>query len=173
MLTLLLPQHEFPAASGHVRDGRLYGRGACDAKGPPAAFLSALARIAASGRPPERTVVLAGVIDEEHRYRGVTHLLGPDGETDTTGDGSDRSAARCAGAVVGEPTSLALVVAHKGVMRCRIVATGPSGHSSLPEGRVNPVETATRRRLRPPRAGRGNRRRFLRRGRPCPDCPWA
>lgn len=128
--------------TAHVRDGRLYGRGACDAKGPLAAFLSALARITASGRPPERSVVLAGVIDEEHRYRGVTHLLGPEGGTDTTGDGSDRFAARCTGAVVGEPTSLALVVAHKGVMRCRIVATGPGGHSSLPEGRVNPVETA-------------------------------
>ncbi len=33
------------------------------------------------------------------------------------------------------------MVAHKGVVRCRIVAKGPGGHSSLPEGRVNPIET--------------------------------
>jgi len=127
--------------AAHIRDGRLYGRGACDAKGSLAAFLSAPARIAASGHPPERTVVLAGAVDEEHRYRGVTHLLGADAGTNPTGDGGEGFAARCAGAVVGEPTSLALVVAHKGVMRCRIVAKGPGGHSSLPEGRVNPIET--------------------------------
>ncbi|MFC9427698.1 M20 family metallopeptidase [Streptomyces sp. NPDC056987] len=127
--------------TAHIRDGRLYGRGACDAKGPLAAFLSALARIAASGHPAERTVVLAGAIDEEHRYQGVTHLLGTGAETNPTGDGGEGFAARCVGAVVGEPTGLALVVAHKGVMRCRIVAQGPGGHSSLPEGRINPVET--------------------------------
>ncbi|MFF8286914.1 M20 family metallopeptidase [Streptomyces albus] len=127
--------------TARIHDGRLYGRGACDAKGSLAAFLSALARIAASGRPPERTVVLAGAVDEEHRYRGVTHLLGTEPGAEVAGDGSAQFGARCVGSVVGEPTGLALVVAHKGVMRCRILATGPGGHSSLPEGRVNPVET--------------------------------
>jgi acetylornithine deacetylase len=131
--------------TAEIRDGRLYGRGACDAKGPLAAFMSALARIAASGRPPERTVVLVGAIDEEHRYQGVTHLLGDGpaqpGESPAAEGGFGRVGPRPVGAIVGEPTSLALVVAHKGCMRCRIVARGPGGHSSLPDGRVNPVET--------------------------------
>ncbi|MEU5838756.1 M20 family metallopeptidase [Streptomyces diacarni] len=127
--------------TAQVRDGRLYGRGACDAKGPLAAFLSALARIAASGHPPERTVVLVGAIDEEHRYQGVTHLLAREAGGSAAHEGGSRIGPRPVGAVVGEPTSLCLVVAHKGVMRCRIAATGPGGHSSLPQGRVNPVET--------------------------------
>jgi len=77
--------------AGDVHDGRLYGRGACDAKGPLTAFLLAVAELAA-GPPPPRTVVLAAVADEEHRYRGVLSLL----------DGLSRVDA----AVVGEPTGL-------------------------------------------------------------------
>lgn len=116
------------------RDGdRIYGRGACDAKGSLAAFLTALATLVSDEHPPRRGVVLAGVIDEEHRYRGVSDLL-------------DRGllrdpGAELTGAIVGEPTELSLVVAHKGCMRCRITATGPGGHSSLPWGAVNPIET--------------------------------
>jgi acetylornithine deacetylase len=60
--------------AGEVRGGRLYGRGACDAKGSLAAFMLAAAELA-NDRPPPYTVVLAGVVDEEHLYRGVLNLL--------------------------------------------------------------------------------------------------
>ncbi|MBZ3904103.1 MULTISPECIES: M20/M25/M40 family metallo-hydrolase [Streptomyces] len=111
---------------GEVGDGRLYGRGACDAKGPLAAFLLAVAELAA-GEPPPRTVVLAGVCDEEHAYRGVLGLL-------------DTLRGRVVvGAVVGEPTALVPAVAHKGVVRYTVRTTGRAGHSSRPEEAVNAI----------------------------------
>ncbi|MGH3098559.1 MAG: M20/M25/M40 family metallo-hydrolase [Streptosporangiales bacterium] len=110
-----------------VDEERLYGRGSCDAKASLAAFMLALERLV-SGGPRPNTVVLAAVVDEEHRYRGVTALR----EHGLAFDG----------AIVGEPTSLRMVVAHKGCMRCRITASGAGGHSSEPWGKVNAIELA-------------------------------
>src|SRR5512135_1536716 len=50
------------------RNGRLFGRGACDTKGSVAAMVVALSELAQSGqRPGETEVIFAGLIDEEHR----------------------------------------------------------------------------------------------------------
>jgi len=107
-----------------IRDGRLYGRGACDAKGPLAAFMLALAALAAGER--QRTVILAAVSDEEHAYRGVTHLL-------------DELPMSIHGAIVGEPTGLLPVIAHKGVVRYTVRALGKAAHSSRPADGVNAI----------------------------------
>lgn len=122
---------EVPSAT--VADGRVVGRGACDAKGPLAVMLASLARLVRSG-VPHPTVRLAGVVDEEHHFRGVLHLL----------DRLDAHLADCRGAVVGEPTQLEVVTAHKGVMRCRVEADGPGGHSSLGHTAVNPIVSVAR-----------------------------
>ncbi len=111
---------------GETRDGRLYGRGACDAKGPLAAFMLAAAELARGG-PPPLTLVLAGVCDEEHAYRGVLHLL------ETLADRP------VVGALVGEPTGLVPATAHKGVVRYTVRTTGRPGHSSRPEEAVNAI----------------------------------
>ncbi|GAA2456308.1 acetylornithine deacetylase [Actinomadura vinacea] len=116
-----------------VKDGLLYGRGSCDAKGPLAVFMTAMAALARGG-PRPYTVVLAGVVDEEHVYRGVQAMRR---------EFAERGVAPI-GAVVGEPTSLRMVTAHKGCMRCRITARGPGGHSSEPWGKTNPITTAAR-----------------------------
>ncbi|TMR00829.1 M20 family metallopeptidase [Actinomadura soli] len=121
--------------AGTIRDGRLYGRGACDAKGPLAAFMLAtaeLAAAAAAGEPPPFGVVLAGVMDEEHAYRGVLGLI------------SDLEGRRIAGAVVGEPTDLAAAVAHKGCVRYTVRTLGTAGHSSRPDEAVNAVTLMAR-----------------------------
>jgi acetylornithine deacetylase len=114
-----------------VRDGRMYGRGTCDAKGSLAAFLLALAELAA-GEPPPVSVALAATADEEHHYRGVLAML-------------DEFAARgidCVGAIVGEPTGLAMATAHRGVVRLTVRVQGRSGHTSRPEEALNAIALA-------------------------------
>ncbi|MET9913731.1 M20/M25/M40 family metallo-hydrolase [Streptomyces sp. NPDC006476] len=115
-----------PPYDGEVRGGRLYGRGACDAKGSLAAFMLAAAELA-RGERPLHTVVLAGVCDEEHAYRGVVHLLEQLRERTVVG------------AIVGEPTGLVPVVAHKGVVRYTVRTSGRAGHSSRPDEAVNAI----------------------------------
>lgn len=109
-----------------VVDGRLYGRGACDVKGTLAAMLLALRQVVRGGFTPARGVVLAATVDEEHRARGV-HTLAGSGE-------------RFDSAVVGEPTELAIVVAHKGCIRWRLTTQGRSVHSSKADLGQNAVE---------------------------------
>ncbi|MWB78716.1 acetylornithine deacetylase [Pseudooceanicola sp. 216_PA32_1] len=104
------------------RDGdRLIGRGACDMKGFDAAVLAAVPELAAM--PLKAPVHIALSYDEEAGCRGVPHLLA-------------RLPELCAaplGCIVGEPTGLVPVLAHKGKAALRLVASGVSGHSSRPD----------------------------------------
>jgi len=72
------------------------------------------------------SVTLAGTIDEEVAGTGAQRLVGPTPDYHL--------------AVVGEPTSLELAVAHKGVLRFEIVAHGSPAHSSKPHLGVNAIE---------------------------------
>lgn len=100
-----------------VRDGRLYGRGSCDAKGQLAAMFTALARLLQQGGPATNVAVIAGC-DEEYQFRGVAHLI--------------QSGFRASRGVVGEPTELNLIIAHKGCARWRLHVRGKPAHSSNP-----------------------------------------
>jgi acetylornithine deacetylase/succinyl-diaminopimelate desuccinylase family protein len=108
------------------REGeKLYGRGAADDKASLAAMMGALMSVARSGKKPPLTVMLTGTADEEYRMRGLRGLL--------------ESGLRAEGAIVGEPTGLEIVVAHKGVARFKVVTKGKAAHSSRPEAGVNAI----------------------------------
>lgn len=107
-----------------VENGRVYGRGACDAKGCLAAMMVALARVA-GGEPPPRSVILCAAVDEEYLHGGARRFLTDSGPI--------------AAAVIGEPTLLHVVIAHKGALRVRVVTHGVSAHSSNPERGVNAI----------------------------------
>lgn len=117
-----------------VRDGRLYGRGACDDKGPMASMLTAFARIARQRPPHASSLVMACTVNEEHGFTGASKL------TRLWSQGADPLLARLPDAViVAEPTSLDVVVAHKGVVRWRCHATGRAAHSSYPDQGENAI----------------------------------
>lgn len=100
---------------------RLIGRGACDMKGFVAAVLSAAPALAAMDLKAPIHIALS--YDEEAGCKGVPHLLAA-------------MPALCApplGAIIGEPTGLVPVLAHKGKAAIRFSARGISGHSSRPD----------------------------------------
>ncbi len=109
----------------YLVENRLYGRGACDTKASLAVMLAALDSI--KREKPRATIVVAGSIDEEYRKIGARAL--------------GKIAPRFNGAIVGEPTDLEMVVAHKGSIRWRIETTGRAAHTSIPETGINAIET--------------------------------
>jgi len=112
------------------RDGRLYGRGVTDMKSFSATGLAFVPRILARGLA--RPLHFALSYDEEIGCIGVRRLIGE----------LTRQDIRPQGCIVGEPTGMELVVAHKGKMswRCRI--RGREAHSSLTPRGVNAVQIA-------------------------------
>jgi acetylornithine deacetylase len=108
-----------------VRGGRLYGRGSCDAKGQLAAMLWAMSRLRADSERLRANVVCIAAIDEEHGFEGSQAIVA---------DGL-----RADGAIVGEPTCLQPVIAHKGVVRWGIQVLGRAAHSSRPQEGVNAI----------------------------------
>jgi len=114
-----------------IRDGRIYGRGACDIKGGMAAMITALANFAQSKPRKRPTVVLACTINEEHGYSGALHFANlfsgklPDLRSKLLPRVPDAT-------IVAEPTKLNVVVAHKGAVRWRCHTGGVATHSSQP-----------------------------------------
>jgi acetylornithine deacetylase len=112
------------------RDGRLYGRGACDMKGFLAAVLAAVPDLVGQSLP--RPVHLAFSHDEEIGCVGVRSLLAE------LAQGRPKPAF----CLVGEPTSMQVVVGHKGGRSYRCHFEGLAAHSSLAPQGVNAIEYA-------------------------------
>ncbi|MDQ0469592.1 acetylornithine deacetylase [Labrys wisconsinensis] len=111
------------------RDGRLYGRGTADMKG----FLACALRAAdlASRKPLATPLHLALSYDEEIGCVGVRPML-------------DMLAAapRPRLVIVGEPTSLALALGHKGKVAARATCCGIAAHSALAPHGLNAIHLA-------------------------------
>jgi acetylornithine deacetylase len=116
-----------------VRDGRLFGRGACDIKGGMTAMLGAVARLAQERPPGMPTIVMACTVNEEHGFTGATAI------SKLWSQNSSIIPRQPDVAVVAEPTGLDVVVAHKGVVRWKCLAHGRAGHSSQPHLAENAI----------------------------------
>ncbi len=114
-----------PPFEATVGAGVVHGRGACDAKGSGAAMMWALSEHARSlaGGGPGVNAALLFVVDEEISRAGVDAFV--DRHLPVLGWYPDA-------VVVGEPTNLRAVVAHKGVVRVTIRTSGTAAHSSDP-----------------------------------------
>lgn len=101
------------------RNGRIYGRGACDTKGSVAVMFQALCDLAAmKSRPRETEIIFVGLVDEEQGQEGSRYLARKRFHADL--------------AVVGEPTRLALATAHKGSVWLNVETRGRSAHGATP-----------------------------------------
>ena len=111
--------------AGELREGCLWGRGACDDKGPLAAGLAAILDLHDRGVKPAFDLTFAGTVDEECSLAGAEQLA-------REIDGFDLCLAL-------EPTDLKVINAHKGVYRCLVITRGKAVHSSHQEKGDNAI----------------------------------
>jgi len=115
-----------------VRGDKLYGRGACDMKSYLAVILAMAPRFAAAEL--KSPVHFALSYDEEVGCIGARGLL----------EDLARNNIRPAGAIIGEPTSMQPVIAHKGKRAYHCCVSGKEAHSALTPQGVNAIEYAAR-----------------------------
>lgn len=113
------------------REGRLYGRGSCDAKGPLVAMVEALHLLAEHRQHWSGTLMGVFTADEEAASEGAKFYIRD------APPGIDF-------AVIGEPTSNATFSAHKGSLRPRVRVKGITAHSGTPELGINAIYQSAR-----------------------------
>ena len=107
--------------AAEIRDGRLYGRGACDTKGSLAAMLAGLANAVRRKefREGDLDVYFCALMGEEGGNDGAQTLVQRGFQADF--------------AIAGEPTDGRIVHAHKGSLWFRVSTRGRSAHGATPE----------------------------------------
>ena len=113
-------------------DGRLYGRGSCDMKGFLACVLASVPDF--KRRSLKTPIHIAFSYDEEIGCLGVRPMIDQFGKT----------LPKPRLVVVGEPTSMQVVDAHKGPVRWQVDVTGRAAHSSMAHLGINAVTYATK-----------------------------
>lgn len=114
------------------KDGRLYGRGTCDMKAFSAVALAMVPDMLAAGL--KRPIHFALSYDEEVGCFGAPAMI----------DRLVTDIAKPSAVIVGEPTSMRPIVAHKGIAALRTTVTGHEAHSSQVHRGVSAVMTAAR-----------------------------
>lgn len=110
-------------------DGKFYGRGTADMKGPIAAMMAAMKWHMENTEKLPGRVKMAFDADEELGTTGIHKLLSEDHD-------------QYLGAVIGEPTLLEVCVTHKGLIRMRVNLHGKGAHASTPQNGINSIEKA-------------------------------
>jgi putative selenium metabolism hydrolase len=109
--------------AAEVAEDRVWGRGAVDIKGPLAAQVHGVGRLAETGRSPPGDVVVTAVVQEEIGGLGARHLV---------------EELRPALVVVGEPSGNRLRRGHRGRAELVVHVRGRSAHASAPHRGANP-----------------------------------
>jgi len=117
-----------PPFGGEIAEGRVWGRGAVDIKGPLAAQVYGIARLKDAG-PPPGDVYVTGVVQEEVGGLGARYLA---------------ERLRTDLVLIGEPSSNQLRRGHRGRVELIVHVTGRSAHASVPQHGANPLTTVGR-----------------------------
>ncbi|NLP12389.1 M20 family metallopeptidase [bacterium] len=116
--------------AAEIRDGAMWGRGSCDVKGTLAAMITAALQWHHREPVPDLTVMVLAAMGEEMGTLGSQALA--------------KQQWPFRSVLVGEPTNLQPVVAHKGLWRLSVETFGKACHSSRPEEGVNAIESMFR-----------------------------
>lgn len=108
-----------------VSEDRIYGRGSCDMKGSLATMLAAAHEITADQQAAPLWIVCTA--DEEVGFLGAKHLV-------KHSDGYRELVRHQPISVIGEPTRLRVVHAHKGIIGLKVISQGRAAHSSTTAG---------------------------------------
>lgn len=118
------------ACAPHLENGKLFGRGTADMKGPLATMMAAVIAAKRSGLQLSGDVVFTGVADEEEASLGTINLI--------------ESGIHADGAIVGEPLSTpCLGVAQRGLEWYKIDFIGRTVHGGSQSTGINAIEKAT------------------------------
>jgi len=123
-------QMDFPPFEPYLKEGILYGRGTVDMKGALACMMVAMRLLHHLQVPLKGDLIFSGVINEEDRSEGTEYLV-------RNGPHADRC-------VVGEPTSLAIMVGHRGLEWLEFEFIGKAAHGGTPEKGINAISMAAK-----------------------------
>lgn len=113
---------------GHIKDGRLYGRGATDMKGGTVSLLLAVESLIALGKKLKGDVIFQSVIEEESGGAGTLAAV-------IRGYKAD-------GAIIPEPTNMKLFPKQQGSMWFRITVKGRAAHGGTRYEGISAIEKA-------------------------------
>lgn len=114
------------------KDGKIYGRGACDMQGGICAAAAALTDIAASGMELKGRVIFVATAGEETDSCGVDRFV----------ERYKGRITRPLGILIPEPTGLEILRAHRGILWLTIQTHGKTAHGSMPHLGINAIEKA-------------------------------
>lgn len=116
---------ETGAFEADIRNGRIYGRGASDIKGPLATQVYAIAALIQAGIRPKRDIIFTCVTEEEIGGTGAVYWA--------------QNVDYPIGLIlIGEPTSNEVKLGHRGIRQVRVTLFGRSVHASIPHKADNP-----------------------------------
>jgi len=121
-----------PPYGGVIRDGRLWGRGACDMKGGLAAILAVAKAYRDAALQPEGNILFTFVVDEEMGGKKGTGFL------------ADRGLLKADMAIVAEPSNFRLSVSEGGVVWIKLIIHGKQAHTINAKAAINPIEKASK-----------------------------
>ena len=115
-----VPVNSEEQLKAELKENRVYGRGACDTKGCVATYFHVLMELAKQSNRPEHTEILfVGLVDEEVNQSGSRAFA----DSEIKGDL----------AIVGEPTELEIIAAHKGNFWIKLEVEGKAAHGAEPQ----------------------------------------
>lgn len=116
--------------SGEIRDGKIFGRGSVDMKGPLACMILALVAIKRADIKLKGDLIFVGVIEEEYKSFGTEYLV--------------KNGPKADAAIVGEPSKLDIAAGHRGLEWLEITIEGKTVHGGTASEGINAISKAAK-----------------------------